>query len=140
MPSIAEIWEKIKEHNVISGILIFDLISFFSYLLDPFKIIYPGDLDFLFGAIIGAIFSLKYKNRNNFKMDYYKTSIITGCFGGLAAGLSASLFFYPVYIIPKLGAGFSQFALIFIPNIAVAIIIGFIVGILIAIYYSRKKK
>lgn len=129
-----------KEHNIISGILIFDLISFFSYLLNPLFVFYYGDLDFLFGAIVGTIFALRYENRYSVKKDLYKIGIITGSFGGFASGLSATIFFYMVNYLPTQGANIAGFFTILIKQIAIAIVIGFLIGILIAYYYSRKKK
>jgi hypothetical protein len=136
MPSISEIYEKAKEKNLLSGIIIADLIAFISYLLFPSGILFFGDLHMIIGVSIGVYFGLKNKKKEDSEM---KTGLIIGVFGAFLTAISMSLFEWILYIT---FSGFSVTALLFylIWFVLEALIIGLVISLIFALYFRIKRK
>ncbi|MHA2002015.1 MAG: hypothetical protein ACTSVU_07995 [Promethearchaeota archaeon] len=125
--SIQSIYEKMKENNLISGIILFDFITTISYLLNPFAILFQGDLDLLFGAIIGIIFAVKNQKSN---YDPIAIGAIVGLLGSALAAISISIL---AILIPNSGNinnnffGILQFELLF--GVLIGVPLGLFVGL-----------
>lgn len=132
---ISNLYEKAKQNNIIAGIIIFDLISFLAYLINPVSIFYPGDIDMIFGAIIGLMFSLK-----NRKVDqeFMKTSLLVGIIGAILSAISFTLFRLIIELI-IIGSIYISFIVFYLINLMLALAIGLIFGVIFGYYYSRKS-
>jgi len=89
IPFIANLYRKAKENNVLSGIIIFDIIAFLSYIINPISFFYASDIDLIFGGIVGLIFALK--NRKEYQ-NALKTGVYVGFFGAILSAVSISVF------------------------------------------------
>jgi hypothetical protein len=136
MLSISEIYNKAKEKNILSGIIIADLITFISYLIFPSGIIFFGDLHMIIGVSIGIYFGLSNKKKKDSEM---KTSLFIGFFGALFAGISMSFFEWILYITSY---RFSIIALLFFIIVFTieALIIGLPISLVFGLYFKKKRK
>ena len=113
-----------KENNLISGIILFDFITTISYLLNPFAIFFQGDLDLLFGAIIGIIFAVKNRKSN---YDPIAIGAIVGLLGSALAAISISIL---TVLIPSPGNISSSF----FGNLQFELLIGVLIGVPIGLF------
>ncbi len=130
MPIISQIYEKAKKKNIISGIIIGDLITFIAYLLFPSGLVFFGDLQMIIGSIVGTLFSLK--NIKSYQ-SYLKHGIIVGLVGTILSAISMSI--VEIIVYP------TNFAIV---NIELFLIEGFLLGLIIGgiigSYYRYKNK
>lgn len=136
IPFKTNLYEQAKQNNIISGIIIFDLISFLAYLINPISIIYPGDIDMIFGAIVGLTFSLKNRKIDQESM---KTGLLVGFVGAILSAISFTLFRLVLELI-IFGSVFTSFIIFYLSNLILALVIGLIFGLLFGYYYSRKSE
>jgi hypothetical protein len=135
IPAIANFYSKAKEHNIISGIILFDIITFLSYIINPISIIYPGDLDLIFGGVVSLLFALKNRkdNQNVMQLSFY-----VGFLGACLSALSISVFeliFFIVFV-------YSIITLLsfLITFVSMAFIFGLILSLLLGYIYYRKDR
>jgi hypothetical protein len=136
MPIISNIFEKAKEKNILSGIIIVELITFISYLIFPSGILFFGDLHIVIGISSGVYFGLK---RLKKEQSEIKTGLTIGLFGALLAAISLSLFEWILFVTYNVFSiiDLLLFLIIFIFE---ALIIGLPISIIISLYFSSKKK
>ncbi|NVM17577.1 MAG: hypothetical protein HWN80_07660 [Candidatus Lokiarchaeota archaeon] len=135
IPLIANLYSKAKENNMLSGIIIFDIIAFLSYVINPISIIYAGDIDLIFGGIVALIFALKNRNENQIA---FKTALIVGLFGAILSAVSISVFEW-VFFIVYVGFNFITFWSLLLTFLIIAIIVGLVLGLIIGYIYYRKN-
>ncbi|MFW9866067.1 MAG: hypothetical protein ACFFEN_08200 [Candidatus Thorarchaeota archaeon] len=121
-----------RDKNILSGLLLIDVIAFICYLIFPSGLIYLGDVQMTIGCIIGTRFALK-----NIKLNqsYLSTGLVVGLCGSVLTGISFSLFEWIAFsssLFVKL--------IIFELFLLEAIIVGIVIGGIFGGYYSRSKK
>jgi hypothetical protein len=134
-----EIYEEVKKKNLISGIIIAGLISFFFYLFLPYRVVFSGDIQMIIGLIIGVYFALKNK-RNYLKLNSeIKTGLLVGILGGLLSAISIGLYQWIVIISIY---GFLIISLLYSLTVLIieGLVLGLAVGYLIGFYFDRKSK
>ena len=136
IPFIANLYNKAKENNILSGIIIFDIIAFLSYVVNPISIIYAGDIDLIFGGIVALLFALKNRREHQ---TAFKTALIVGLFGAILAAVSISVFEW-VFFIVYIGFSFITFWSLLITFLIIAIIVGLVLGLVIGYIYHRKSR
>ena len=134
IPFIANLYSKAKENNVLSGIIIFDIIAFLSYVINPFVLFYDGDIDLIFGGIVALLFALK--NRNELQTAF-KTALIVGLIGAILSAVSISVFEWIFYII-YVEFDFIRLWSLIITFLIIAILVGLVLSLLIGFIYYRK--
>jgi hypothetical protein len=136
MLSVSEIYKKVKEKNLLSGIIIADLIAFISYLIFPSGIFFFGDLHMIIGISIGVYFGLSNKKIEDSEM---KTSLVVGILGAFLTAISMSLF---EWILRIASYGFLIIDLLFYLTLFVteALIIGLPISLVFALYFRKKRK
>lgn len=135
IPIIANLYRKAKENNVLSGIIIFDVIAFLSYVINPISFFYAGDIDLIFGGIVALLFALKNRKEHQ---NALKISFIIGLFGAILSAFSISVFEWGVFIVYT-GFSFVVFWSLLITFLLIAIFIGLILGLVIGYIYYRKN-
>ena len=126
------------EKNLNTGISIFVLITFVAYLSTFYY--YQGyavyaDLQFLFGAILGVVFTLKYRKPEQSILKY---GIFTGIGGGFLSSVFISLYItVPTFIIT--GPNIIYYLLLLGYLSLSGIVIGVITGALLGAYYMYKE-
>lgn len=85
MEGIRKIFEMLKRHNVITAILLTDIISTIFFLLNPFMVIISGDIDLFLGMLVGMLYVNGNKDPDQ---SHLNISLKTGIFGGLISSLS----------------------------------------------------
>ena len=136
MPIIAQIYEKAKEKNIISGIIIGDLITFIAYVIFPSGLVFVGDFQMIIGVLIGVFFGLSNKKKPQSEI---RLGLMIGILGALFAAFSLSMFEWILYTIFQ---GFSSGALLFFFSFFMieALVIGFPLGFLSGFYFYRKNR
>ena len=134
IPFIANLYSKAKENNVLSGVIIFDIIAFLSYVVNPISFFYAGDIDLIFGGIVALIFALKNRKEHQ---NALKTGVYIGFFGGILSAVSISVFEW-IFFIVIVGFSFVVFWSLLITFLLIAIFIGLILGFIIGYIYHRK--
>ncbi|MFX0134499.1 MAG: hypothetical protein ACFFDN_12740 [Candidatus Hodarchaeota archaeon] len=127
----------LKEKNLNSGIIIFTLVTFVSYILTRYY--YTGyfifaDLQFIVGAIIGVLCTLTNRKSNQSILKY---GVIVGIAGGFISSFFITLFewimFSSVYGINV------QVFFIYLGYICLSgIPIGLVIGALLSAYYVYR--
>jgi hypothetical protein len=134
IPPIADIYNKAKKNNLTSGIIIFDIISFISYVINPFSFVYPGDLDILFGGILALIFTLKNKKTDQI---FLKLGITVGLAGAFFSAISISVYDL-IFAIFIYGYGLAFLFIRVIIFSIIALMIGLILGIIFGYIYDAR--
>ena len=136
---MSNLTDYFKEKNLNTGISIFVLITFVTFILTIFY--YPGffayaDLQFLFGAILGGVFTLKYRKPEQSILKY---GIIMGIAGGFLSSAFISLYItLPTFIIS--GPNIIYY-LVWLGYISISgIVIGVITGAFLGAYYMYKDQ
>jgi cadmium resistance protein CadD (predicted permease) len=112
---IANLYSKAKENNVFSGIIIFDIIAFLSYVVNPISFYYAGDIDLIFGGIVALLFALKNRKEHQTAL---KIGFYVGLFGAILSAVSISVFEWFFFIVYT----------------------GFVLGLVIGYIYHRKNR
>ena len=134
---MSNLTDYFTEKNLNTGISIFVLITFVVYISTFYY--YPGyfvyaDLQFLFGAILGGVFTLKYRKPEQSILKY---GIFTGIGGGFLSSVFISLYqTVPFFIVagPNIIYYFLWLGYISISGI----VIGAITGAFLGAYYMYK--
>lgn len=121
-----------RDRNILSGLLLIDVIAFISYLIFPAGIFYRGDVQMTIGCIIGTRFALKNIKPNQ---SYLITGLVVGLCGSILTGVSLSLFDLMLFL-PSLFIVLIIFELYLLE----AIIVGIVIGGIFGGYYSYSKK
>ena len=138
---MANLINYFKEKNLNTGISIFVLVTFVAYILTAFY--YPeffgfvvyADFQFLIGAILGGVFTLKYRQPEQSILKY---GIFTGIGGGFLSSVFISLYItVPTFVIT--GPNITYY-LLWLGYISLSgIVIGAITGSLLGAYYMYKE-
>jgi len=134
IPFIADLYQRAQERNILAGIIIIDVIAFVSYIIFPSGVVYFGDVQMIFGCIVGIRFTLK-----NIKINQssFTCGIIVGLGGLILTGISFTMFDW-VYFFGLEISSPVMLLLIFELYFIEAIIIGIGMGSIIGWYYKRK--
>ena len=97
---------------------------------------YPGDIQILFGAIVGVLFALK--NRQ-MEANPLKIGLIVGVIGCLLSAFSLSLLEFMLHIL-GVGFGFNRLIQVVFFFFLMALILGLSTGGLFGFYYHYKTK
>lgn len=127
IPAIANLYTRAKENNILSGILIFDIIAFLSYVINPFSIVYVGDIDLIFGGIVGLLFAFKNRQKDQ---TVLKTSLYVGLIGAFLPAFSIIVYEWIFGSIP--------FLELLITFLLIAIVIGLVLSLTFGFIYYRK--
>ena len=136
MPTISNLYDKAKERNILSGIIISDLIAFFAYLIYPSGFVFFGDFHMVIGTGIGVYFGLSNKKE---MQSYVKTGLIIGLLGALFSGISIAFFEWTIYII-RISFSLTTLFLFIGVFILEALIIGIPIGSIFGLYFKSKGK
>lgn len=136
MLNIANFYDKAKEKNILSGIIIVDLITFISYLIIPSGLIFFGDFQMIIGVIIGVYFGLSNKKKHQLEI---KLGLVIGFFGALLAAISMTMVEWVSFTASQ-GLSIITFLFYFSFFMIEAVIIGLAVGILLGLYIRRKNR
>lgn len=124
-----------KSNNILSGIIISDLISFISYLIIPSGLLFLGDFHILIGVLWGTYFAVKYLKT---KRNYIKNGIKLGLISSYISALS--IFFFEIPFILSIYTFSITLIIIVLSFFSIeAIIIGIIVGLIIGYYFYTKE-
>ena len=136
IPFIANLYSKAKENNVLSGIIIFDIIAFLFYVVNPFALFYYGDIDLIFGGIVALLFALQNRKEHQ---NALKVGVYVGFFGAILSAVSISVFDWFFFIVYT---GFSFVVLwsLLITFLLIAIFIGLVLGLVIGYIYYLKNR
>ena len=133
MITFQEFYTYIKEHNILSGILIFDILSVILFPFIRFKFFIPGDVEIIFGALIGFLWAINYRE---YSQKIWKIVLLVGLLGGLLSTISITIL---VVIISQGTPDFTESLLIFSFNLAIYELLSVIIGTMIGIIYYFKK-
>jgi len=136
MLKIANFYDKTKEKNIYSGIIIVDLITFISYLIFPSGLIFFGDFHMILGVLFGVYFGLSNKKKHQLEI---KLGLVIGFFGALLAAISMTMFEWVSFTVSQ-GLSFVAFLFYFSVFMIEAVIIGLAVGILLGLFFRRKNR
>ncbi|MHA1519529.1 MAG: hypothetical protein ACTSRK_05035 [Promethearchaeota archaeon] len=128
MNIIRKIFEELKKRNVLTAILITDVISTILFFLNPFMIIISGDIDLFLGILVGLLYIIKKKEPDQNPLG---TCMKTGIFGGLIS--SISLIVISIFNTPQDLYGINEIVLILVlTGQFLGVFLGFFFGILIS--------
>ncbi|MHA1777178.1 MAG: hypothetical protein ACTSWC_10410 [Promethearchaeota archaeon] len=132
---IKRTYQKLLKHNLLSAILITDVIFSFLFLLNPFMIFISGDLDFLLSLVTGMLYISKTRKK---EQNGYLLFIKAGIFGGFIASLSAIV----ISIIQQPPNQNSDIVQIFLIFTLLGQFIGLFLALLssISFYFKSAKK
>ncbi len=133
MITFQEFYTYIKEHNILSGILIFDILSVILFPITPFRLFIPGDIDIIFGALIGILWAIHHRENSQ---KIWKIMISVGILGGLLSTISVTII---VIIIFQPTPAFNEILIIFSFNLVVYELLSLVIGIMIGIIYYFKQ-
>ncbi|MHA1719544.1 MAG: hypothetical protein ACTSWX_05050 [Promethearchaeota archaeon] len=136
MITFQELYGYIKEHNILSGILIFNILSVILFPLTPFMLFVPGDIDIIFGAIIGILWGILYREK---PQKIWKIVFLVGILGCLLSTLGITAI---AIILSKPTPNFKVSLLIFSFNLLIYELLSIIIGVMIGIiaYYKQDNK
>jgi hypothetical protein len=133
MGTIANLYNKAKQWNILAGIIISDLIALIAFVIFPSGIILLGDLQMGIGVIIGTRFALKNLKQNQTPLKY---GIIASLGGALLSATSLSVFEWTISLISVIIRNL-LFSIIF-SFVLEALIIGFFIGMIEGLYFRSK--
>ena len=136
IPFISNLYSKAKEKNTLTGILFFDVIALLSYVLNPISILFFGDLDLTFGAIVGLLFAFKNRKENQ---THLKIALHVGLFGAILSAVSITIYQW-ILIIVFVEFNFMTFWPLLLSFSILAVVIGGILSIIIGYYYFIKDR
>ena len=136
MLNIANFYDKAKEKNIFSGVVIVDLITFISYMIFPFGLFFYGDFHMILGVLFGVYFGLSNKKKHQLEV---KLGLVIGFIGALLAGISLTMFEWVSFTISQ-GLSIMAFLFFFSVFVIEAVIIGLAVGVLLGLYFRRKRR
>jgi len=133
MITFQELYTYIKEHNILSGILIFDILSIILFPFIPFKFFIPGDVEIIFGALIGLLWAII---RRDNSQQIWKIVIFVGVLGALISTISITII---AIILTQPTPNLTDSLRIFFLNLLVYELLSLVIGIMIGIVFYFKK-
>ncbi len=137
MITLQEVYSYIKDHNILSGILIFDILSLLLFPITPFMLFVPGDIDIIFGAIFGLLWAIIHREKSQ---KIWKIVLLVGILGGLLSTISITTV---ALILSQPTPNFQESLLIFSINLFIyellSLTIGFMIGIINYFKQGNKK-
>ncbi|MFW9969394.1 MAG: hypothetical protein ACFFDF_04275 [Candidatus Odinarchaeota archaeon] len=125
-------YQKARERNIFAGLIILDLIAFISFVIFTYGIVYYGDIQILIGCFVGTRFTVKNVKPNQ---SFYIHGLVVSLGGSILAAISFTMFDWVYFLDP-----ISDLIIIFVAYLIEAIIIGLLVGSILATYYNYKRK
>jgi hypothetical protein len=125
LKEIAALYEFMKRNNILAGILLFDIIAFFSFLLNPISLVALGDVDFLFGGIVGVLFALRSRKAGQ---GHLTLCLVVGIGGALLSALSISWLAYWVYYVSEGKENLNTLFMLIVFFSMIAGVIGTLIG------------
>jgi hypothetical protein len=137
IPILRKLFNKAKKYNIVTGIIIFDIIAVILLFIFPyFIILYYGEFGVIFGALIGMIFT--YRNRTP-NQEILKISLYFIVIGAILTAFTLTTIEW-VITIPTYGVNSTVFLSLFVSNLIMIFIFTIIVGVFMGYYYSKKSK
>ncbi|MHA1475559.1 MAG: hypothetical protein ACTSPA_07130 [Promethearchaeota archaeon] len=137
MITFQEFYSYIKEHNILSGIIIFDILALIIFPFTTIMFFVPGDVEIIIGAIIGFIWALTHREESQ---KIWKIVFLVGILGGLLATISITIL---AIILSQPTPNFNESLLIFSINLAIyellSVAIGFMIGSIFYFKGDRKE-
>ena len=133
MITFQEFYTYIKEHNILSGILFFNILSVILFPITPFMLIVPGDIDIVLGSIIGILWAIIQREK---QQKIWKIVFSVGILGCLLSTISITTL---VIILSQQAPNFYESLLIFSFNLMIYELLSLVIGIMIGIIYSFKQ-
>lgn len=133
MITFQEFYTYLKKHNILSGILFFDILSVILFPITPFMLIVPGDIDIIIGAIFGILWAIIHREK---WQKIWKIVLLVGILGGLLSTISVTTI---AIIIFQPTPNFTESFLIFSLNLLIYEILSLIIGMMIGIIYYFKQ-
>ncbi len=133
MITFQELLTYLKKHNILSGILLFDILSVILFPLTPFMFIVPGDIDIILGSIIGILWATIHREKSQ---KIWKIVFSVGILGGLLSTISITTI---AIILTQPTPNFSESMLIFSFNLVIYELLSLIIGMMIGIIYFFKQ-
>ncbi|MCF2141905.1 MAG: hypothetical protein K9W44_17775 [Candidatus Lokiarchaeota archaeon] len=125
MKSIEYLYHKLQDKNLLTAILLIDVIFTLFFFLNPFMIYLTGDLDFLLSILTGMIYITKNRKETQ---NGYLLFFETGILGGFVTAISAIVITMIKHIY-ELNTNFGEIYVIFI-------LLGQFIGLFLAIFSS----
>lgn len=125
-----------RKNNILTGIIIFDIITFFSFLFNPVSLVALGDLDFIFGAIVGVLFAVRSRKVGQ---GHLTLCLIVGIGGAFLSALSISIIAYWIYYVLQGESNVRTLFILIIFFSMVAGLIGIIIGGIIGLITRIKS-
>ncbi|MFX1493873.1 MAG: hypothetical protein ACFFBZ_06290 [Promethearchaeota archaeon] len=124
-----------KKNNILTGIIISDLISFISYAIFSKGIFFLGDFQMLIGVLWGTYFALKYLKK---KRKFFRYGLAVGLGGSFLSAISIFTF---EMTLTYMGYDFSlEILFIFLLFFLIeAVIVAVIAGSLIGYYFFLRE-
>jgi hypothetical protein len=133
MGVIANFYQKAQKENVLTGIIISDLIAFIAYVIFPAGIIFFGDFQMVLGVVIGTYFALKNLKEGQTTLKY---GMIVAIGGSLLTAFSMYFFDWTIYVI----AAIPFPTIIIFSYILEALIIGLAIGVIEGLLIKTKPR
>ncbi len=134
---LTKFYELIKKNNIVSGLIIFEVISTILLFIFPYYLFfYYGEIGVIIGIIFGMYFAFhnRKKSQRSLKINLY--FII---FGTLIISFSFSLIEWSI-TIPVYGFDPIVFLSLFISNLIMVFFYTLLIGLFMAYFYSRKEE
>ena len=133
MITFQELFTYLKKHNILSGILFFDILSVILFPITPFMFIVPGDIDIILGSIIGILWAIIHRDDSQ---KIWKIVFLVGSLGGLLSTISITTI---AIIISQPTPNFNETMIIFSFNLVIYELLSLIIGMMIGIIYFFKQ-
>ena len=133
MITFQELYSYIKEHNILSGILIFDILAVILFPFISFMLFVPGDIEIIFGAIFGILWAMIHREKSQ---KIWKIVNLVGILGGLLSAISITIL---AILLSQSTPSFKESLLIFLINLLIYELLSLIIGIMIGIIYYFKQ-
>ncbi|HDZ17643.1 hypothetical protein LCGC14_0820990 [marine sediment metagenome] len=136
MINISNFYDKVKEKNIFSGVVLVDIITFVSYIIFPFGLFFYGDFHMILGVLFGVYFGLSNKKERQIE---FKLGLLIGFVGAILAAISMTMFEWVSFTVSQ---GFSLMAFSFFLSVFLieGLVIGLSVGFVCGFYFYRKNK
>lgn len=133
MITFQELYSYIKEHNILSGILIFDILAVILFPFISFMLFVPGDIEIIFGAIFGILWAMIHREKSQ---KIWKIVNLVGILGGLLSAISITIL---AILLSQSTPSFKESLLIFLINLLIYELLSLIIGMMIGIIYHFKQ-
>ena len=124
-----------KKNNVVSGLVIFDVLTVLLLFILPIALLFYGDIGVIIAAVVGMYFT--FHNRKE-TQRILKISLIFIIFGTFLISLTLSIMEW-ILTIPYYGLNSIVFLSFFITNLIMVFIYTIIIGLFMGYFYSREQ-